>query len=600
MPEPVAVEVAPDADPRNADVDRWTARVRTQLRLLAGSWVDEAESVWTAFAGHPLVRIVIHGGYDAGKSSLLKRFLVADGTPVPDWLVVGARPTTAAVGQVDSGGITWLDTPGTSAGNAEHDELAERALALTDGLLVVLSPQLIGGGSSRLPRLLDGSFYNTASRAPLFPSGALVVAVAQMDTAGVSAEDDPEGYHELCARKRAELDAILDRIGVTLPAGSVHLVAADPDLAGLIENPAREDYTGHEDWDGVAALRAALQALASRRTELRRAAAVRYWSLLGNQAHVRAEAELRDLDALLDAARREQQATDQLLAELEALDEAARSRLHDLLRSAVQGMALPSGPHERRRDHVEQRLRDTIDAWLADRGAALERFARTADVDQQQRAERPGSAALRHYLDDLVGDVTSAPTSDPDPSLKTLLVRFTEHASTLARSAFTLTQGMTPDDARAELQRIRRPGGPSALRGGMLTGAEQADAIQRSLHRLAAVEQLVPTVLELGGYVLDHRAETRSQQRRGELHEQLRQHADRVAHHVLDSGDDIVTWSAAVASVRDAIRSRRTPQEVATTAEQRRQVIGRVSSALEELLAGAPLEPHPEMPRGQP
>ncbi len=585
------IETADDGAGNDGQTACWVAEVRAQLRVLAGQWVEEADTVWEEFARTGLVRILVHGAYDAGKSSLLKRFLVEDGTPVPEWLVVGARPTTNDLGEIDSGGVTWIDSPGLAAGNARHDGVAEQALALTDGLLVVLPPQLLGGDTGHLPGLLDGSFFNPFARRALFPPGAVIVAVAQMDTAGVSADDDLEGYQELVQRKREELDAIFRRAGVVLPAEFMHLVAADPGQAAMSENPSLDDFAGHEAWDGVAGLRTSLRSLAARRAELRTAAAVRYWCLLGSKAHANAETERRHLEMVLDAARREHQATDLVLVELRSLDEAARSQLHDLLRSALRGMTLAAAD----RDHVEQQLDATIDAWLVQWGGKLERFAQTAAVDRQLRADRPGSAALRHYVNDLLGDMAAGPANDPEPSLRTLLGRFGEHATTLANGAFTLIQGRTPEEAKAELERVRRmiaqpPATTVPAQDGLPTGALQADAIQRSLRRLATVETLLPIVLELGGYVVDRRAEAKSEQRRIELRELLRDHADRIARHVLDDGSDVRTWSNAVAEVRAAVRSRSTPSEVVTTAEQRLLVADGAMSALADLLAEVPFE----------
>src|SRR5262249_30163596 len=119
-------------------VAAWIQRVQELLHGLAGDWVNDAVTQWTAFAARPLVRLTMHGPYSAGKSSLLKRILVADRTPVPDWLRIGGAPTSSALDEVDSGRLTWVDSPGTAAGNKQHDALAEEALALTDGVLIVL------------------------------------------------------------------------------------------------------------------------------------------------------------------------------------------------------------------------------------------------------------------------------------------------------------------------------------------------------------------------------------------------------------------------------------------------------------------------------
>ena len=123
----------------------WESAVREQVRLVAGDWVDEVATAWSTFAAETRIQVVLHGGYDSGKTSLIKRFLVEDGTPLPDGLEVGARPTSYQVQRIASGDFVWVDTPGTDSGNADHDALAEEALTLADAVLVVLSPQLLSG-----------------------------------------------------------------------------------------------------------------------------------------------------------------------------------------------------------------------------------------------------------------------------------------------------------------------------------------------------------------------------------------------------------------------------------------------------------------------
>lgn len=256
-------------------------------------------------------------------------------TPVPSWLVIGAKPTSASIEQVDSGGMTWVDSPGTAAGNSQHEQLAEQALTLTDAVVVVLSPQLLSGDPRYVIGLVNGSFHNPVAGRPLLPSGALIVVVAQMDTAGVSAEDDIDGYRALIERKRAELLAALARNAADLPVEAVHFVAADPDQAGPIAQPTPDDYADHEKWDGIA--------------ELRNAAAVRYWSWIGTQAHTRAADELQRLDDCLDSAGRQQRAIGLQLAGLRGIDDAARSSLREMIYAELTAIKVPAGDADSQR-----------------------------------------------------------------------------------------------------------------------------------------------------------------------------------------------------------------------------------------------------------
>ncbi|MGH4009946.1 MAG: GTPase [Pseudonocardiaceae bacterium] len=582
--DPAAVAPAQEL---TTDVAQWVARVRAQLRRVAGDWVDEATADWERFADHRLVRVTIHGAYDAGKSSLLKRFLVEDGTPVPSWLVIGAKPTSASLEQVDSGGVLWVDTPGTAAGNSQHEELAEQALTLTDALVVVLSPQLLSGDTRYVIGLLNGSFHNPITSQPLFPPGALILAVAQMDTAGVSAEDDIDGYRDLIERKRAELTAALARDAAGLPAEAVHFVAADPDQAGLIAQPTSDDYAGHEKWDGIAELRAAVLELPPRHAELRNAAAVRYWSWIGTQAHTRATDELQRLNDVLDAAGRQQRAIDLQLAELRGIDDAARSHLHEMIYTQLTAIKVPAGDADSQRSHVEQQLNNTIDTWLVEWGGKLDQLARNAATDQRVRAQRPGATALHSYLDELLADLASVETTGLD--LKPLFDRFDAHAKTVAHAGYKLLRGLSVEEARAELGHVRYLDDQHLekyFRGseGMLTSSEHAAQVRKSLHQLEVFEELLPVIIEFSGFVVEGYHEARAEQRRIELRKQLRRQADQIAQHILESGKDVQAWADAVSAFHASLEAARGAAELPEQARQHKEVLTEVTADLAELL----------------
>lgn len=586
MIETASAAVVP-AQELGTDVAQWMERVRALLRRVAGDWVDEATGDWKHFASQHPIRVTLHGAYDTGKSSLLKRFLVEDGTPIPDWLVIGAKPTSASVEQIDSGGVIWVDSPGTAAGNSRHEELAEQALTLTDALVVVLSPQLLSGDARYVIGLINGSFHNPIAGRPLFPPGALIVTVAQMDTAGVNAEDDIDGYRDLIGRKREELTAALDRNTAGLPAEAVHFVAADPDQAGRTAQPSADDYAGHEKWDGIAELRAALQDLPPRRAELRDAAALRYWSWIGTQAHARITDELKSLDEILDAADRQQRAIDLQLAELRSIDEAARSRLREMIYMALAAIKVPASDEDGRRSQVEQQLNSTIDTWLLEWGGKLDQLARTVATDQRMRAQRPGAAALRSYLDELLADPASAEA--PGPDLKPLFGRFDAHAKTVARAGYKLFQGMSVEDARAELAHVRYLDAQHLekyFRGseGMLTNSEHTAQVRKSLSKLEVFEELLPVVGALGDLLVGGYLDMRAEQRRIELRAQLRRKADQIAQHILEGGKDVQAWSDAVDAFRTSLDAARGSVELPEQAK-RKELLTEVTVDLAELLA---------------
>jgi len=562
----------------------WRSAVTDQVRVVAGDWVDEAAAEWERFAAEPGVQVTVHGGYDAGKTSLIKRLLVEDGTPLPDGLAVGAKPTSDAVQRIASDGIVWVDTPGTAAGNVDHDSLAESALTCADAVLVVLSPQMLSGDQDVLRSVLDGSRYNPEATRPLFPVGSLVIAVAQMDRAGVSPWDDLDGYRRLLDRKGAELRAALGP-AADVVAGHVHFVAADPDQAGLDEHPTREDYAGNEAWDGIAGLRADLRALLERRAQLRVAAGVRYWSWVADRTRDKAADERGLLDKVLDEGARHDKVVRLYLDELDAIDHAARSRLREKIYDELLSGVVPPDGRDAQRAVIEDTLDDAIDAWLAEWSGKLDELARRASTEQRVRAQRPGSAALREHLDDLF-TAERPPQAPSRPAVDQLLQRLDEHVKTVARAGFHALHGKSVEEARAELAGLQMRTG-EATGATLLSGTEHADHVSKSLARLAAFETVLPVVVELTTVVVDDVLDKRAEQRRAELRGELRRQADAIAEEIVAGGRGAQTWAHAVDGLRAALTSSGVPADVLARAEERRADLTRAVDGLTDLLGWA-------------
>ena len=87
-------------------------------------------------------RVVLFGQYNSGKTSLIRRLLAEDGTPVPSWLTVGPEPETFQPGEIASGGFVYVDTPGMSArSTTEHEHLALDTLGSADLVMLLLAGQ---------------------------------------------------------------------------------------------------------------------------------------------------------------------------------------------------------------------------------------------------------------------------------------------------------------------------------------------------------------------------------------------------------------------------------------------------------------------------
>lgn len=572
----------------DADAAAWVAAVCEQLRRIAGDWVDELADDAAGHVGSARVRVTMHGAYDAGKSSLLKRFLVTDGTPVPDWLRVGGAPTSASADQIDSGDLTWVDTPGTGSGNERHDALAAHALALTDAVLVVLSPQLLSGNDRIVRGLLDGTFYAPGTERPLFPPGALIIVVAQMDTAGVSPDDDLDGYHALVERKRAELWSALGQDPDDSVA-LVHLVAADPDQVGTEPRPVASDYSGREKWDGVAELRSDLDALAARREELRRAAGVRYWAWVAAQALGAAYDDLGQVIETLNEARRTGQLVEVNQLELEAIDVDARSKLREAVLTELATLVAPTADEDAWRTQVEERLDGAIGRWAAEWIGKLDRFARRVSGEHRVRARRPGAERLRTYLDGLLGHERGPAPSRSTPTDR-ILAGFDAHARSVAQAGYRVLLGMSVEDARAELTRLRyldpeQIGRYFAGKQGLLTSAEHADLVRDRLRSLEVFQDLTPVLIELATIVATEVRDRAAERDRVELRARLRRYAGEIVDEVLAGAEGFAAWDAAVESLRDSLGRLQVASEVVTMTEQRREMLESVVGSLAALLS---------------
>ncbi|MFD3682612.1 GTPase domain-containing protein [Streptomyces sp. NPDC058613] len=589
----------------------WIDRIRAAVGTVAGKGVtDDVIALWIEFRDTPAVRVTVYGPYDAGKSSLVKRLLLEDGTAVPSWLTIGARPETFVVGRETSAGIEYADTPGISAGHPEHEAAADNALGVTDALLVVLPPQLATTGVEHIRAVATGALFGPkASR--LFPAGALLLAVGRMDEAGIDPQDNPDAYRRLCARKRDEL-ALLLAPGTddVLPPDHVpvHLVAADPYGLGVFDGP-----TG--DWDGIAGLRADLAALVGRRLELRAAAEVRLWSRVATQALDEAENERTQTRLAAEEARRELALLAAVTAELDGVVAAARAELrasvHELLNSAVEN--LHGADEAAIRAEAEGGLGKVLAGWSTRWGAELDRLVRQADTELAARAQRAAATAFQHF----VGTLTTPPVLQTpqavartgERSLDLVLRELRGQVRWVVRSLYQShlekKLGMSLDQAVAELGQVegladqRRKLSYYYRSGVGFADATHVAQARASLQRMKMLDAVLPSVLELSTLVFREiqgaRLEAREAERRSELRSRLDKTADTIVDRVLGVGEDRPDfgWSTAVAEVRTGLDELAGPLRTMTDVFNARGKELEASAAdLTILLERAPARPH--------
>ncbi|MEU2060465.1 GTPase domain-containing protein [Streptomyces sp. NPDC013455] len=589
----------------------WTDRVRAAVRTVAGQGVtDEVTALWDEFRDSPAVRVTVYGPYDSGKSSLVKRLLVEDGTAVPSWLTIGARPETFVVGRETSAGLEYTDTPGISAGHPEHEAAADNALGVTDALLVVLPPQLATTGVEHIRAVATGALFGPkASR--LFPAGALLLAVGRMDEAGIDPQDNPDAYRRLCARKRDELVLLLSRDADGGPPpqdAPVHLVAADPYGLGVFDGP-----TG--DWDGIAGLRADLAALVGRRPELRAAAEVRLWSRVAARALDEAATERTQTRLAADEARRELARLAAVTEELDGLVGAARAELRasvlDLLGSAVEN--LHGADEAAVRAQAESGLGKVLAGWSTRWGAELDHLVRRTDTDLAARAQRAAATAFQRFVGTLtdppVRHTPRAAARTGERSLDVVLGELRTHVRCVVRSLYQShlekKLGMSLDQAVAELGQVESLAGQRRklsyyFRSGVgFADAKHVAQAQASLRRMKVLDAVLPSVLELGTLVFreiqEVRLEAREAERRSELRGRMGETAETIVNRVLGDGEDRPDfgWTTAIAQVRAGLDELARPLRTMTDVlDAREKELEAGAAELTTLLERAPARAH--------
>ncbi|MFC4034677.1 GTPase domain-containing protein [Streptomyces polygonati] len=512
----------------------------------------------------PRPRVVFFGSYDSGKSSAIRRLLTEDGTKVPSWLTVGAQPETFEENAVVSDGLILVDTPGTAAGSAWHDETARAALAAADMVLLFLGPQRTAEDRTQLSTLVDLGFT----------SRTVLVVMARCDSVG-DPELAPAEFRAALADRTAVLRGLLP--GPLAEAGILP-VAADP--FGVTADsgvPGPAAYDPYRSWDGVAELRRRLNALPGRLAELRKEAAGRARLALLERARVHAADEIATAEKIISEAELRKKQAALVRPRLDKLDAAAAQALHTAIGrelDAVVGLASGMDAGEVR-STAETRLKAALTAWDGTWNGRLSELAGEVAEDLVAESVRPSSVAFDAWADGLLADAGGsgdaaqsagrfAPPSaeklsgvagglksavrggvklwlSPDADMETTLAAAKSAASAREnvkesfRQGWERLRGQTPfagldasdDDfvryvhkgAVDLLESEREEGLAKALAdAGYFKTFKDVDRAKRWLGNLDVVAEFVPVALSLGGFLggllAEKRAATADRERR--------------------------------------------------------------------------------------
>ncbi|GIF20155.1 hypothetical protein BJ973_001938 [Actinoplanes tereljensis] len=567
-------------------IESWLADLRTALAALDDG---EADARWAEHTAEAGLRTAAYGPYDAGKSTLLKRLLVADGTEVPGWLTVAGHPETDESRPIRSGDLVYVDTPGTRSGVDASDELAHLTAEQADVLLVVVSPKLLGGDTARLL----ATVREAARRAP----ASVLFVITQLDTLQ-DPEYDPDGYRELAGRKRAELLALLATRDIT--GSAVHTVSADPyGRVGKKAAPQPADYGDSAGWDGIEELRADLATRLPRQDELRRAAAARYWTGTGTRAVAAARTRANGLQAELSDAQEHRRRAVALARRLDALDARARSDLHGSIRDEMTSAksATAYASVDNLLTAIDQRLRGCVEAWLTRSGSELREIAEEAATEGALATTGPGS--FRKYLH-RVADLgeTGAAGGGGKGRFGDIVTTGSAHAGRLSGEVFKIKHGMPVETARAELDRLKEFDAEKLAEyfagEGKFGDKEHVEAVTKSVKTVDVVANIVPTVAEFGTLlfrqVTEEVREKRARAREAKLRKEINETADRIAEFLLANSPEQggTGWARAVETIRAGIEAGAPGDDVVKTMIADLAAVERATLAVESILAREP------------
>lgn len=537
--------------------DLWITQLLSCLRNLPGGGnAKEIEEAWRLHEARKQPVVTIYGSYDTGKSSLLKRLLVDDEKKVPDWLTVSARRETFDVHEAEALGCTLRDTPGISGGNAEHEAIAKEALALSDAFLVVLPPQLLTSEREQIIKLLTGQLFRAGISQPFLPS-SIIIVVSRMDEAGVDPTEDESGYQELARRKQDELQGILEKNHVDRSVVEIHTVAADPyQYVGNTQQPPKYIYDEFRCWDGIVNLADTLQRLPECLPDLRKKAALRYFSFVGEQALQTINEVKLHREAALEECRNWGERFSLIERQLDALIDAAQSDMGGLVEEQLVSISRYGfSTVEELVPILETRLANAFEQWALRHDALANKLVREAEAELEERASRPAAKMLF----DLLGDETESESSNWNSSrLRDTLHKLGLLLNQGLKAFYEVRLGMTLEEAQLELKKLSSFDGIKKCLKGSKEGAKiSPDKQLKQLHYVEihkALEVVTPILIELGTLVLEEVQQQQVAQQRVERRAALREQVSREARRISD--DYLNDWKQGALSFKGCLQEK--------------------------------------------
>lgn len=339
---------------------------------------EQYEARWATLTRYSNTVVTFFGSYDAGKSSLLRRLLIDDGVPAPDWLTISARHETFENNEVVLPDYVLRDSPGIAVGATDargqnNTSQAMSAINATDVGIAVLTPQLITSDKEVFREVV----------AKQWPIGSLWFVISRFDEAGVDAKESADAYRDLAGKKIAELRELL-----TLdPDVPIFVVAQDPfQEAGPDNDVTKSLWDDFRSWDGIDTLQARLNAIpAPVPAEWRSAAEERFWGQALAETLAGLRNDLADCRSNSKVAAQGVARRDAWESELVALDNAALASLDGLVESVVDQWSaslLPIG-------QLQLDIKETLTGWFEEHDVQLRRLQSTIQKTSKRDRSRP-------------------------------------------------------------------------------------------------------------------------------------------------------------------------------------------------------------------
>lgn len=532
------------------DKNQWIDKAWKVIRSIPTGGVGEVlEDTWRQHQARLKPVILLYGAYDAGKSSLLKRLLFEDGVPVPPEITVSGRRETFSVDEFE--GIQWVfrDSPGLAGGNDVHDEKALESLDLADLLLWVLPPQLVTSNKETFDDIVMGRRFGGGSS---MVTGSLLAVISRIDEAGIDPSENPDGFADLCKRKRTEFQDLLAAVSVAPPAWGVHTVSADPYQAVGNEPPDASIYAMGAGWDGVSELRASLASAHEANQELRTLAGYRFVSRAVVILSSMVANERDDREEALTTSENELERVRLLRTSLDALRRHCSADIHRVVEDELLSVSRVGTADA---DALQKCLAETVDRWCENAYAEFARLAEAADLETAERARSPAMDRWRR----LIAEMAQADT-ESEPQAPRGEGRFSRRATKLGqafRDGFKayarVDLGISIEDAAKALKEYQQSGQTwsdfSKTKAGKTLPSEnmakKASGYVKWANALDAfvpiVEQIGPLLSEISGDVMSAiKVEKKAQNRRALL-EELRRAAQEIETDAMTGFDEMVS-----------------------------------------------------------